>query len=129
MSHMYGNEPPQGYYPEEEERYSQSELEELDFQRYRDYVISEEHNYDAPVKYVQEAHDGEHCDAAPVYYDDTLQENNQHCLDCDEAGYFGDLQPPEWSIYPYLCLPHNNERCCQDLFEKTNKLEIRLGVS
>ena len=51
MSHMYENESPQGYYSEEEETYSQTSLEEQDFQRYRDYVMSEEHNDAALVHY------------------------------------------------------------------------------
>ena len=83
MSHMYGNEPPQGYYPEEEERYSQSELEEQDFQRYRDYVISEEHNYDAPVNYVQEAPNEEY-DVAAVNYAESSRESDLRCKHCEE---------------------------------------------
>ena len=67
MSHMYENESPQGYYSVEEERYSQTSMEEQDFQRYHGDVVSEEPNYDAPVDYVQEAPDEEY-DAAPVYY-------------------------------------------------------------
>ena len=83
---MYGNEPPQGYYPEEEERYSQSELEEQDFQRYRDYVISEEHNYAAP-----ENHD----DAAPVHYSEPPREPTDSCKYCDGKGNMrGPYQDP-----------------------------------
>ena len=57
MSHMYENESPQEYYSEEEERYSQTSLEDQDFQRYRDYVMYEEPNYDAEVHYIQDAPD------------------------------------------------------------------------
>ena len=65
---MYRDESAQEFYPIEEERYSQLSSEEQDFQRYRDYVMSEEHNYDAPVNYVQEAPDEEHNYYAHVYY-------------------------------------------------------------
>ena len=57
---MYENESPQGYYSVEEERYSQKSMEE--------------HNYDAPVNYVQDAPYEEHNNAAPVNFESPFGE-------------------------------------------------------
>ena len=80
MSHMYENESPQGYYSEEEERCSQTSLEDQDFQRYRDHVISEE-NYDvAPVYYNDLAPEKENADA-PVNSIDAAHNTRRNVLD------------------------------------------------
>ena len=65
---MYGNESPQECYSEEEERHSQNSLEERDFQRYRDHVMSEDDNYDAQVNYIHEVPDEENNYDAHVNY-------------------------------------------------------------
>ena len=131
MSHMYGNEPPQGYYPEEEERYSQSELEEQDFQRYRDYVVSEKHNYDAPVNYVQDAPYEEHNNAAPVNFESPFdKERIWTCKFCDSGDTRGPYQDPfpHYRGFPDVCTDHMNLEFMDDVWVFSQEIEyLRVG--
>ena len=99
---MYGNESPQECYSEEEERHSQNSLEERDFQRHRDHIMSEEHNNAAPVNF--ESPFGE--------------ERIWTCKFCDSGDTRGPYQDPfpHYRGFPNVCTDHMNLEFMDDVW-------------